>query len=316
MIDLRHLRHLIAVATHPTLQAAADDLHLTQPALTRSIARFEESLGAPLFDRRGRRLALTELGERLVTRGEDLLRRVRDLEEEIRLWQGLGTGSVSVGVAPEAELGLLPRVLEDFVSAHPGVELTVRSGTTEALLPALLEGELHFLVADAERVLGREDLEVRPLAPDPIAVALRPDHPLADRSTPELAELARFPLAGASTAPRFDRWRAEIGLREQGRPFSPALLCDNYEVLVRVAQTSDVLVFGPGRLLEAYAQAGRLKVMPWPLEGPDTQLCLIRSRQRTLSPAAARLWSCFAEEGTLSAPERTAAAAPDPREDP
>ncbi|MCA9504766.1 MAG: LysR family transcriptional regulator [Myxococcales bacterium] len=65
MIDLSHVRHLLAVASAPTLQPAADALHRTQPALTRSIAHFEEELGAKRFDRRGRRLVLTELGERL-----------------------------------------------------------------------------------------------------------------------------------------------------------------------------------------------------------------------------------------------------------
>ena len=69
MIDLRHIRHPLAVASNSTVQAAADALHLTQPALTNCIARFEDELGAKLFDRRGRRLVLTELGERLVSRG-------------------------------------------------------------------------------------------------------------------------------------------------------------------------------------------------------------------------------------------------------
>ena len=160
MIDLRHVRHLLAVASHGTVQAAADAIHLTQPALTKSIARFEDELGAKLFDRRGRRLVLTELGERLVERGEDLLRHVREVEEEVALWKGLGTGEVAIGVDPETELGRLPEVLEAFVPAHPGVSIAVRSGPTDTLLPRLLRGELHFLVADAEIVRDRDDLEV------------------------------------------------------------------------------------------------------------------------------------------------------------
>ena len=62
MIDLRHVRHFLAVVSHSTVQAAADALHLTQPALTKSLARFEDELGAKLFDRQGRRLVLDELG--------------------------------------------------------------------------------------------------------------------------------------------------------------------------------------------------------------------------------------------------------------
>ena len=302
MIDLRHVRHLLAVASHPTVQAAADSLYLTQPALTKSIARFEEELGAKLFDRRGRRLVLTELGERLVERGEGLLRHARALEEEVALWKGVGTGAVAIGVDPEAELGLLPDVLEAFVPAHPGVGVEVRSGQTDTLLPALMRDELHFLVADAELVLDREELAIAALAADPIAVAVRPGHPLARRRRPSTAEVTVHPFIGASTAPRFERWKAERGRAERGQPFEPALLSDNYEVLVRLAERSNAIVFGPRALLSHYARAGRLKVMPWPLEGPDTQPSVIRSSRRPLSPAAERLASLFVE---LGGPART-----------
>lgn len=297
MIDLRHLRHFLAVVSHPTVQAAADALHLTQPALTKSIARFEEELGARLFDRRGRRLILTELGERLVERSEDLLRHVRELEEEVALWRGVGTGEVAIGVDPEAELRLLPGVLEAFVPAHPGVQVGVRSGHTETLLPALLRGELHLIVADAEIALERDDLEIVTLAADPLVAALRPGHPLARKRLPSPTDVACHPFAGASTAPRFDRWKAERGRRESGAPFVPSLLCDNYEVLVRLAERSDAIVFGPRSILSGYARAGRLKVMSWPLEGPDTQPSLIRSKRRLLSPAAEKLAALFADEG-------------------
>ncbi len=296
MLDLRHVRHLLAVASHPTLQAAADALHLTQPALTKSIGRFEEELGAKLFDRRGRRLVLTEFGERMVARGEDLLRHVRELEEEVELWTGGGTGEVALGVDPEAELRLLPGVLEAFVPEHPGVQVTVRSGDTERLLPALLRGDVHFLVTDAELAIGREDLEIVPLSPDPIAAAVRPGHPLAGSRRPRPDEFMALPFLGASTAPRFERWKDERGRREAGEPFFPSLLCDNYEVLVRLAERSDAIVFGPRHLLASYERAGRLKLTSWPVEGPDTRSSLIRSKGRHLSPAAERLLALFESE--------------------
>ena len=85
MIDIKRLRHLLAVNTHPTVQAAADSLHITQSALTKSISRFEDELEAPLFDRKGHRLSLTELGKHMVKRGEELMRQVHTLEEKVSL---------------------------------------------------------------------------------------------------------------------------------------------------------------------------------------------------------------------------------------
>jgi DNA-binding transcriptional LysR family regulator len=73
----------------------------------------------------------------------------------------------------------------------------------------------------------------------------------------------------------------------------PALVCDNYDVLVRLAERSDTILFGPRNVLAAYERAGRLKVMSWPLEGPESGPSLIRSRGRHLSPAAERLMLLF-----------------------
>jgi len=300
MIDLRHIRHLLAAASHPTVQEAADSIYLTQPALTKSIARFEEKLDAKLFDRAGRRLVLTELGERLVRRGEDLLRHVRELEEEVALWKNIGAGEVAIGVDPEAEISLLPQVLEDFVPAHPNVHITVRSGHTDTLLPALLGGELHFLVADAELALERDDLEILKLAADPMAVGLRSGHPLERRQEPTPAEIQSYPIAGAFTAPRFMNWSAKRSRREGVEPILPSLVSDNYEVLVRLVENSDTVVFGPRAVLSSYARMGRLKVMGWEVDGPQTSPSLIRSRERHFSPAAKLLMALFDGSVALS----------------
>lgn len=294
MIDLRHVRHFLAVASHPSVQAAADAIHLTQPALTKSIARFEEQLDAQLFDRRGHKLVLTELGERLVERGEDLLRHARELEEEVALWKGLGTGEVSIGVDPAMELSLLPKVLEAFVPVYPHVKVIVRSGHADALLSRLLRGELHFLVADADLALQRGGLEIHRMAQEPIAIALRRGHPLFHQADPLPEDLRTYPIAGGTTTPRFVQWLSERARREGVKPFEPELVCDNYEVLIRLAECSDTLVYGPRSVLASYQAMKRVDVIPWPIrDSPQTNPGLIRSTGRPLSPAAEKLMGLF-----------------------
>ena len=296
MIDMRHIRHFLAVASHRTVQEAADAIHLTQPALTKSIARLEEVLDAKLFDRSGSRLTLTELGERMVQRGDDLIRRLRALEEEVDLWKGMDIGEVAIGVDAVTELGLLPQVLQNFVPAHPSVQVTVQSGHTNTLLPSLLKGDLHFLVADTEIAAEDDDIEVQLLTPDPIAAALRPGHPLIKKKRPTRADLGTYPRLGAFTAPRFDRWRIESTQRDGHGPITPSVICDNYEVLVRLTENSDAIFFGPQTLLRAYEKQKRIKIVSWPLEGPETQPGVIRLKHRVLSPAADHLIDLFKRE--------------------
>jgi DNA-binding transcriptional LysR family regulator len=291
MIDIKRLRHLLAVATHSTVQAAADSLHITQSALTKSIARFEDELEAPLFDRKGHRLSLTELGKHMVKRAEELMRQVHTLEEEVSLWKGLGTGEINIGVDPVAEFGLLPEVLETFVPAHPGILISLRSGHSETLLPALLCGELHFMLADSEIARDNENLDIRELVTSPLAAAIRPDHPLSKykKKIPTPKEVSLYPRIGAATAPRFERWQTERIRREGAEPVSRSLVSDNYGMLVGLAEKIDAIVFGPLNLLKSYEREGRLRVVPWPLEGPDTQISLILMKERHLPPAAERL---------------------------
>lgn len=294
MIDLRHVRHFLAVAAHPTVQAAADAIHLSQPALTKSLARFEEQLGAQLFDRRGHKLVLTELGARLIERSEGLLRHAQELEEEVALWKGLGIGEVMIGVDPAVELSLLPLVLEAFMPAHPQIKVNVRSGHVDALLPPLLRGELHFLVADADDALTRDDLEICSLAAEPIVMALRPGHPLSEKPASTQPDILKHPIAGGTQTPRFVQWSSERARQEGGRPYEPELICDNYEVLVRLAECSDTIVYGPRSVLASYQTMGRVIIMPWPVtDSLLTNPGLIRSKGRHLSPAAEKLMQLF-----------------------
>ena len=227
---------------------------------------------------------------------DDLLMKrppIRERDNCDALWQGLGTGEVRIGVDPDSQLEILSGVLERFVPEHPQVEVTVRSGYAEALLPMLVAGDLHFLVADPEVAAERADLIIEPLPAEQIVAAVNPDHPLADETVPEVEDFIRYPLAGAATAPRFDTWKADQGEAAIGRPFRPSVVCDNYEVLVRLAERGDAIVFGPESVLESYERQGRLRVTAWPLDAPPVQPAVIRKRDRTLSPAAGRLIALF-----------------------
>jgi DNA-binding transcriptional LysR family regulator len=189
-------------------------------------------------------------------------------------------------------LGSLPQVLAAFCPRFPLVGVVVRSGSTESLVPRLLAGELHFVVADYEALEAHPELQVRSLGADPIGVAARPGHPLCGASAPALTEVLRFPRGSATAPPRIRQWlRTQPG----GDELRQSLTCDNYEVLVAVAEESDTLVLGPISMLRRYERAGRLVVLPIAYPSPPSEPAVLSVRDRPLAPAVVALMKEFGD---------------------
>jgi hypothetical protein len=116
-IELRLIRHAIAVGQHGNFARAAEALHLTQPSLSRSIASLEDQLGVPLFDRTPKGVTPTPFGRVLLERGETVLRREADLRREIALLAGLETGSLVISAAPYMDEVLIARAIGRMAAA-------------------------------------------------------------------------------------------------------------------------------------------------------------------------------------------------------
>ena len=125
MIDLRHLRHALALAQHRHYARAADACHITQPALTRSIQALEVALGVVLFDRGRRGVEPTEFGQLLLQHAAGLDMASRELEREVRLARGLELGSLAIGVGPFAAASLVGPVVARLNQLHPLLQIRV-----------------------------------------------------------------------------------------------------------------------------------------------------------------------------------------------
>lgn len=243
-MDLQQLRQLEEIARQGTMSAAARVLHLSQPALSRSLARLEAELGQPLFDRPGRRLVLNEAGRLALEHARAILR------EEQAMRAGLAelsqrTRALRVGtVAPAPLWRLTALVVERF----PGLLLTSQSLTQEEVRSAVADG-----VVDLGITSGRWDdpgVDSVLLMEENLAVALPADHVLAQRARVSLAELdgETFLLfAGIGF------WR---GLCDRGLPHSRFIVQEDRRVFEQLIATSDLphfitdapsLTAGPGR---------------------------------------------------------------------
>ena len=176
-MDWASLAAFVAVAEHGGFSAAAGQLHLTQPAVSKRIAALEQSLQARLFDRLGRQVVLTEAGRALLPRARQML---AEAEAARRALQDLGQdigGRLSLATSHHVGLHRLPALLRHFTALHPRAALDIRFMDSEQAYAQVLQGQVDLAVT----TLGPSEppLRATPVWNDPLLFAVAPDHPLA-----------------------------------------------------------------------------------------------------------------------------------------
>src|SRR5437016_10767154 len=143
LMDIRQLKALLAIAESGTFTAGAVRVHVTQAAISMQIRQLENETGAQLFVRAPRRVILTEAGEKLLERAYAILREHDAALEELAALTGAHRGRLRIGSASAmVSADPLPQILRELKKAHPGVETSVVSGTSESLAKQVLAGEL------------------------------------------------------------------------------------------------------------------------------------------------------------------------------
>ncbi len=191
-MDISSYTAFLAVAEHASFSQAAERLHLTQPAVSKRIALLEESLGVPLFDRLGRRVALTEAGRALRPVAERILSDVRETRQVIANLSREISGPLSVVTSHHIGLRRLPPILKDYTRRHPAVRLDLAFMDSEQACQAVERGEFELGVVTLP-VRPAPTLEAIPLWEDALVIATAPDHPLARRGQVSLDELGSHP---------------------------------------------------------------------------------------------------------------------------
>jgi LysR family transcriptional regulator, hydrogen peroxide-inducible genes activator len=209
-MELHQIRYFVTVVREGTFTRAAERLFITQPSLSEQIRKLETELGCPLFQRLGRRLALTGAGEAFLPHAERVVAEVEQARLRIQEVRGLRMGRLSIGVFPSAAARLLPEYLAGFRQRYPGVEVVLREESASGDIEQLVhEGQLDLAIVRLPK--RRTDLEERFLLRDPMVVVVPPGHPLGERRSVGLLELAGEP---------FVVMRTGNGLRELVERFS------------------------------------------------------------------------------------------------
>ncbi len=191
-MDLRHLVTFCAVVDRGSFSAAADELGISQPAVSAQIRILEERVGQRLFDRNGRRVGVTEAGRVLEAHARRMIALEGDLERAMGEVGERVSGRLQLGSSTGPGEVLLPRLLGMFRRAHPDVSVRLVVHDTQTICERVLDGELELGVVGAAR--AHRGLEYAPFLRDELVVIAPPDHALAGRTSIGLDELARLPL--------------------------------------------------------------------------------------------------------------------------
>jgi len=176
-MDTTLLRAFIETTDAGTLSRAARNLELSQPSLTAQIQRLEKHLGAPLFDRHGRGVTLTDAGKALYPRARRILDDVRTTEDVIRNERVEGAGTLSVGAIPTVAPYVLPPALQRMRARHAAMRVELREDYSAVLAKLLLDGVLDVVIAALPYPF--EHLDTEALGMDALVVAVPVPHAAA-----------------------------------------------------------------------------------------------------------------------------------------
>lgn len=292
-MDTVNLDAFLAVAHTGSFSRAAEQLHLTQPAISKRIASLEQQLNARLFDRIGKHVDLTEAGRALKPRAELILNTLNDTHRALGNLSATVQGRLRLATSHHIGLHRLPPILRRFTKAYPGVVLDIQFLDSEVAYEKVLQGEIELavitLAPEVQPPIVATDIWI-----DPLEFVVAPEHPLANTHDLQLKQLA--PHSAVFPGPNTFTRLVVNQLFEQHGLVPQISMSTNYmetiKMLVSIGLAWSVL---PRSMLDAQVRALHL---------PGVQLArnlgCIHHSGRTLSNAGQALMTLLHEAADLA----------------
>jgi DNA-binding transcriptional LysR family regulator len=281
-LTFRQIEVFTAVARHENYTRAAQDLHLSQPAVSMQIRQLEQSIGLPLFEQIGKKIHLTEAGRHMYSVGRQIADVLGEAEEVFEAFKGVERGTLSISVATTAS-HFATRLLAEFSKQHAGITISLDI-TNREVLRTQLENNEPDLVIMGQPPEGVE-VEATAFMENPLVVIASPSHPLAQRSAIPLSEfeqesfVVREPGSGT-------RGATERFFEQKGVAFHTAIEMTSNEAIKQAVQAGLGLGIVSSHTLELELETRRLKILDvvdFPIR---RHWYVIQRKGKRLSPAA------------------------------
>ncbi|MBP5073147.1 LysR family transcriptional regulator [Pseudomonas chlororaphis] len=288
MITLKQLRHLQAIIRHGSIHRAAEALHVTPPALTRSLSVLETDMDIQLFDRNKNGMQATAFCLQIQERCARLISDTEDLMREARIYSNQDTGTLSIGVGGLAGETVFDSIFPDFVALNPKVQTQIIEGDPQDILSKLQNRQLDLVIAGTSSPLNVDGLRVQPLKTSATAIFIRSGHPLERRENVSLTELLGFPMLSATPLISSHPIRRLLVQQNFVAP-EPYVICSNYQLLKQILLRTNAWVQAPLSHFAAEVKGSELLTLDVPDLNCDLGISIIELAGRSRSTAAERL---------------------------
>ncbi len=287
MHDIRHLQHFVAIMEHASISEAAARVHISQPALTKSLQRLEGSLGASLFDR-SNGMTPTPLADHLFQKCKDLVNRFDDLKVETVHFLGSDHGALRIGAGPlMAELLVIPSI-NSLLNDRPKASIIMEVQNYQILPDMLRARSLDMIIADVSELRNQPDLDIIPIPKMPLIWVCRKDHPLASVARPKTSSMYDHSFAIPRPAGWGLDWLRQNMPRELRGKKEPeqfvSVSSNHLSTLYRVVLNSNAITVLTRSLLEVIPERDKFHILPIKAPAPYSNAGIVLLKERSLSP--------------------------------
>lgn len=292
-VTLRQLKVFEAVARHLSFSRAAEELHLTQPAVSMQVRGLEEDAGLPLTEQIGKKIFLTDAGAELARHARVIAGQLLAAQEALAAMRGVRGGHLNIGVVSTTKY-FAPRLLAAFRARHPGIELSLGVHNREKIVRQLIDNEIDLAI------MGRPPAELDTIgdafAENLLVIIAAPTHPFAEhrRIGPDDLNQETFLIRepGSGTRSAMERYFAEEGVTP-ARTFE----MNSNETIKQAVMAGMGIAFLSSSTIEIELAMGRLVVLPVAGTPVMRQWHLVRRADKRQMPLAEAFREFLSGEG-------------------
>ncbi|MYN14144.1 LysR family transcriptional regulator [Pusillimonas sp. TS35] len=292
-MNFKQLTHVVALADTLSFSKAAERVHLSQSALSKSISALEEEIGIQIFARTTNKVEVAPTGQHVITHARHLLSEATSFRKNIEYLKTGELGSVALGSGPFPAASFLDTAIHQFHQRYPRVSFSIRIDHWANLLAALHAGKIDFFMADVRDIKQDATLDITPIGGLTVTLCCSRDHPLiaSDPSrTVQATELLKYAFASVSLPPQmFLSLKQSMGLGPNDN-FQVSIECDDMALLNRIIPGSDIILVTSNLMMETrFPNANIIKLHVPMSRNRFGEWALVKIKGRTLTPSATLL---------------------------